>query len=48
MLGISREVLEETPLFPIQELLDLLNVAGELKARPGRALVLVRGVTSLC
>ncbi len=42
MLGISQQVLTDTPLFAIQELLDRLNVAAELKVPPWRALVLVR------
>jgi hypothetical protein len=42
ILGISREVLTDTPLSLIHELLDRQNVAAELKARPGTALVLVR------
>lgn len=43
VLGMSRAVLEDTPLFAIQELLDRLNVAAELRALPRRALVLARG-----
>ena len=42
VLGMSREVLTDTPLFAIQELLDRLEVAAELKALPRRARVLVR------
>lgn len=42
VLGISREVITDMPAFAIQELLDRLNVAAELKARPGTARVLVR------
>jgi hypothetical protein len=38
----GREFLTNTPLFAIQELLDRLDVAAELKALPRRAVVLVR------
>jgi hypothetical protein len=42
VLGIARDVLTDTPLFILHELLDRHSVAAELKARPGTALVLVR------
>jgi hypothetical protein len=42
ILGISREAIDDTPLFVVQELLNRLNVATELKARAGAARVLVR------
>ena len=48
VLRISRTALEDFPAFALWEILDRLNVAAELKARPDACLVMVkRGVRAL-
>lgn len=42
VLGVSWEVLSDTPAFAIQELFHRLHLAAELRARPRVARVLVR------